>query len=70
LSLKHQFRCMTLCFVLWIGTGVGAPMPPQKLEELFQQMNESKVADTIPVEDDDGDELEDHLLRSGLTSGL
>jgi hypothetical protein len=48
---------------------MGAPMPPQKLEELFQQMNESKVVDTTPAEDEDGDDLEEHLVRSGLTSG-
>ena len=51
LSLKHQFRCITLCFALWIGAGMGAPMPPEKLEELFRQMNEPKVAHTLPVAD-------------------
>ena len=70
LSLKHQFRCITLCFALWIGAGMGAPMPPEKLEELFRQMNEPKVAHTLPAEDEDGDNLEEHLVRSGLTSGL
>ena len=70
MSLKHQFRCMTLCFALWIGAGMGAPMPPEKLEELFRQMNEPKVAHTLPAEDEDGDNLEEHLVRSGLTSGL
>ena len=70
MSIKHRFRCITLCFVLWIGAGIGMPMPPEKLEELLQQMNEPKVAHTLPEESDDGDDLEEHLMRSGLTSGL
>ena len=70
MSLKHQFRCITLCFALSIGAGMGAPMPPEKLEELFRQMNEPKVAHTLPAEAEDGNDLEEHLVRSGLTSGL
>ena len=49
---------------------MAAPMPPEKLEELFRQMNEPKVAHTLPAEDEDGDDLEEHLARFGLTSGL
>jgi len=49
---------------------MGMPMPPEKLEELLQQMNQPKVAHPLPEESDDGDDLEEHLMRSGLTSGL
>jgi hypothetical protein len=49
---------------------MGMPMPPEKLEELLQQMNEPKVAHTLPEESDDGDDLEEHLMRSGLGAGI
>ncbi len=61
MSMKHKFRCMTLCFVLWIGAGMGAQMPPEKLEALFRQMNEPTVAHTLPAKDDDGDDRENYF---------
>ena len=66
----HWLRCMTLCFVLWMGAGVGMPIQPEKLEELLQQMNEPKIAQTLPEENSDGDDLDARLLRLGLGSGL
>ena len=66
----HRLRCMTLCFVLWMGAGVGMPLQPGKLEELLQHMNEPMIAHTLPEENDDGDDLDGRLSRLGLNSGL
>ena len=66
----HRFRCITLCFVLAIGANLGMPMPAEKLEELLRQSNAPKVEQVLPEGEDEIDELEEHLTRSGLSSGL
>jgi len=69
-STKHKVLCITLGFVLGIGAGMGMAMPPEKIVELMQQMSAPKIAQTLPDESDDGDDLDAYLARSGLSSGL
>lgn len=60
LSFKHRFRCITLCLALYIGAGIGMPMPPEKLEALLHQMSRPAIAHKLRQEDDD-DGLAKHL---------
>lgn len=65
MSIKHQLRCITLSFVLWIGSGMGMPMPPEKLEELLRQMNQPKVVHTLREGNHDGEDLDENLIHPG-----
>ena len=59
MSFKHRLRCIALCLGLWIGAGLGGPMPPEQIQEWFAKMNKPAIAHTIRAEDEADDELTD-----------
>ena len=52
MSFKHRLRCVTLCLGLWIGAGLGGPMPPEQIQEWFAKMNKPAIAHILRAEDD------------------
>lgn len=47
-------RTMLLCFALALGAVMGAPITPEKIQELMQQASRPKVAHVLPQEDENG----------------
>ena len=52
---KGKLRNITLCLALGLGSLMGVPMRADELEELLHQMNQPKIAHTLPEENDNGD---------------
>jgi hypothetical protein len=52
---KGKFRNITLCLALGLGSLMGVPMRAEELEELLHQMNQPKIAHTLPDENDNSD---------------
>jgi hypothetical protein len=57
LSFKHRVRCITLCLGLWIGAGLGGPMPPEQIQERFAKMTKPAIAHVLRAEDEDDEDL-------------
>jgi hypothetical protein len=53
-AFKSRLRTVFLCFVLEFGVLCGVQMPPEKIRELMDMMNQPKLAHVLPAEDDDG----------------
>jgi len=54
-SLRHRLRTLFCCTILQIGVLLGAPMPPEEIQELMRSLGGAKVARTTPSEADKGD---------------
>jgi hypothetical protein len=52
---KGKFRNITLCLALGLGSLMGVSIRAEELEELLHQMNQPKIAHTLPDENDNGD---------------
>ena len=55
MSLVNRLRVLVVCVALEMGVLSGAPTRPEELQELFNQMNQPKMAHVLPSEDDEGD---------------
>jgi hypothetical protein len=53
-STKQKIRNVVLSISLAIAVIAGAPMRPEEIEELLLQMNQPKIAHTLPETSDDG----------------
>ena len=53
-----------VCVFLGIGSVMGVPMRPEEIAELMSNMNQPKIAVTLPEDDDRGNPLRDLLKRS------
>ena len=56
MSIKERFRRILLIGAIGMGLSIGAPMRPDEIEELMHQMNQPKVAHSLPNESDNGDD--------------
>jgi hypothetical protein len=54
-SLKRRLRTLACCGMLEIAALFGMPMRPEQIQEFMQMLNESKLAHTLPSEDEAGD---------------
>ena len=54
MTLSARLRTILLCSVLEFGVLFGVPMPPERIRELMQTMNQPKLAHVLPTEDDEG----------------
>ena len=50
MSLKKSLRTIFACVVLELGLLAGCPMPPERIKELMQLMNQPKLAHILPDE--------------------
>jgi hypothetical protein len=55
-SIKEKFRRILLVGAIGLALLMGTPMRPDEIEELMHQMNQPKVAHTLPDESDQGDD--------------
>ena len=55
--MKHRLRTLLMCLPLLVGSVIGAPMRPEQIEELLQNMNQQKIAHIIPNESENGDDM-------------
>lgn len=55
MSMKHKLRTLLLCLPLLAGALGGLAMRPEEIEELMHNMNQQKIAYTIPVEEENED---------------
>jgi hypothetical protein len=55
-SLKEKLRILLACSVLELGVLMGAPMRPDEIKELMQQMNQPTLAHVLPSEEEPGSE--------------
>jgi len=62
--MKARFLKAIVCVALGMGSVMGVLMDPEKIAELLGQMNQPKIAITIPEDDDKDDPLGQLLKRS------
>lgn len=55
MSLKRRLRTLACCGMLEVGALLGMPMRPEQIQEFMQMLSESKVAHTLPSEDESGE---------------
>ena len=55
MSIKEKFRKILLIGSIGLALLTATPMRPEEIEELLHQMNQPKVAHTLPDESDQGD---------------
>jgi hypothetical protein len=53
--LRRRLRTVLCCSMLQIGAVFGMPMRPEEVQEFMQMLNESKLAHTLPSEDESSD---------------
>ena len=56
MSIKEKFRKILLIGSIGLALLTTTPMRPEEIEELLHQMNQPKVAHTLPDESDRGDD--------------
>ena len=56
MSLTERLRVVFVCAFLEFGALAGVPMRPDEIEELMHRMNQPKVAQTLPADDEEGDD--------------
>ena len=61
--MKRSLRMGLLCLALGFGSFVGMQMRPEEIEELMWSMNQAKVAQTLPEDDESGDDILAHLQK-------
>jgi len=54
-SLRRRLRTVACCGMLEIAALFGMPMRPEQVQEFMQTLNESRIAHTLPSEDESGD---------------
>ena len=57
MSLIKRVRTVFLCLALELGVMSGVPMRPEQIRELFNRLNQPKLAHMLPGEEDSGDPL-------------
>ena len=57
MSLVKRLRTVFVCLALELGVLTGVPMRPEQIRELLNQLNQPKLAHTLPGEEDSGDPL-------------
>lgn len=62
--MKARFLKAMVCVFLGLGSVMGVPMDPEKIAELMSEMNQPKVAITIPEDDEKDDPVGQLLKRS------
>ena len=61
MSLRKRLRTLFVCLVLEFGVLSGVPIQAREIEELMKQLNQPKLADVLPCEDEGGDPPEKRL---------
>jgi hypothetical protein len=51
MALRRRLRVLFLCATLQIGVLAGVPMRPDEIEELMQQINQPKLAQVLPADE-------------------
>ena len=59
MSFKHQLRTLIVCLPLALGLLMGVPMKPEEIEQLMHDLNQPRIAVTIPGESENGGGSED-----------
>ena len=54
MSLRKRLRTLFVCLVLEVGVLSGVPMQARELEELMRQLQQPKLAHTLPSDEDEG----------------
>lgn len=54
MSLNRRLRTIACCGMLEIAALFGMPMRPEQIQEFMQMLGASKVAHTLPSEDESG----------------
>ena len=55
MSLRKRLRTLFVCLVLEFGVLSGVPIQAREIEELMKQLNQPKLADVLPSEEEGGD---------------
>ena len=58
-SLVKRLRVLVVCMALEMGVITGVPMRPDEIRALMHQMNQPRLADVLPIENDQGDDPPD-----------
>jgi hypothetical protein len=53
-SLKRRLRTLACCGMLQVAALFGMPMRPEQIQEFMRMLNESKLAHTLPSEEESG----------------
>ena len=56
MSFRSKLRVLAVCLILQAGVFMNAPMRPDEIEEVMQQMNQPKLAHVLREQDEDGDD--------------
>jgi hypothetical protein len=55
-AVGKRLRTVVVCAVLEFGAMIGVPMRPDEIQSLMKTMNVPKVAQTLPAENENGDD--------------
>jgi hypothetical protein len=61
-SLVERLRVLVVCMALEMGVITGVPMRPDEIRALMHHMNQPRLADVLPIENDQGDDPPDSLI--------
>ena len=56
MSLKKRLRTIFMCAALELGVLSGVPMRPEEIRALMNQINQPKLANVLPTDDQSGDD--------------
>lgn len=56
MSLKARLRTIVMCAALELGVLSGVPMRPEEVRALMNQINQPKLAQVLPTDDQSGDD--------------
>ena len=63
MSLKKRLRTILVCVALEFGVLSGVPMRPDEIRALMDQINQPKVAQTLPASEQPGDDPPESVHR-------
>jgi hypothetical protein len=62
-SIRHTCRSLLLAATLGFASLIDLPMRAEEVEEIMHNLSKPKIAHTLPVDHDQGDDLLMRLLR-------
>ena len=62
MSILGKLRVLVVCLTLELGVITGVPMRPDEIRALMHQMNQPRLADVLPIENDEGDDPPDSAI--------
>jgi hypothetical protein len=63
MSVKKRLRTILMCAALELGVLSGVPMRPEEIRSLMNQLNQPKLAQVLPTDEQSGDDPPDRCYH-------